>query len=112
MARLSLSATGRWEGPPSPKVRRFNPTPPLRDRCLSGRDDRELFVDPVKLSLACTESTDDLRIELRTIVRKDLVGRLLPRERRSIRTVACHRVERVGQGEDPRAERDAVAPQS
>jgi hypothetical protein len=26
MARMRLSATGRWEGPPSPKVRGFNPT--------------------------------------------------------------------------------------
>src|SRR5439155_21514693 len=78
----------------------------------SGCDDGKLLVDSVKLSLARAESSDDLRVELRAVMRENLVGRLLPRECRSIRTVARHRVERIGQGEDPRAERDVVAHQT
>src|SRR5947207_14967031 len=45
-------------------------------------------------------------------MREDLVERLLPRERRSIRTVARHCVEGVGEGEDPCAERDPVSGES
>src|SRR6266851_9779580 len=65
----------------------------------------------MKLSLACTESAHDLRVELGAVMREDLVRRALPAERRSVRSIARHRVERVGEGEDPGAERDPVADQ-
>src|SRR5438874_805321 len=66
----------------------------------------------MELTLACTESTDDSRVELGAVVREDLVHRLLPADRLSIGTIARHRVERVGEGEDARAERDPLAGQA
>src|SRR6266568_7184572 len=41
----------------------------------SGGDDRELLVDPMKLSLARAKSAHDLRVELGAVVREDLVRR-------------------------------------
>src|SRR5207244_13644067 len=66
----------------------------------------------MELPLACTESADDSRVELGAVVREDLVRRLVPTEGRSIGTIARHRVERVGEGEDARAEWDPLAGQA
>ena len=78
----------------------------------SGCDDRQLLVDAVEPTFAHAEGTDDLRIELRAVMREYLVRRLFPAEGRSIGTIARHRVERVGEGEDARAARDPVAGQA
>src|SRR2546426_91283 len=75
----------------------------------SGCDYRQLLVRPPKLSLARAKRPDDLGIELSAVLREDLVRRLFPGQRRAIGTIARHRVERVGESEDARAERNPVA---
>src|SRR5205823_7988561 len=72
----------------------------------SGCDYRQLLVRAPKLPLACAERPDDHRVELRAVLGEDLVRRFFPAERRSIRTIARHRVERVGEREDARTERN------
>src|SRR4051812_30698441 len=59
--------------------------------------------------LPLSECLDDLRIELLAGLREDLLLRGRPAERASVRTVARHRVECVGDGEDARGERNLLA---
>ena len=53
--------------------------------------------------LRAAEGLDDLRVELPARLADDLVHRLAPFERGAVGAVARHRVERVRDGEDPRA---------
>src|SRR5436190_12664536 len=62
-----------------------------------------------ELALACLERRDDVGIELRARRALDLVASGLPRPRRAVRALAHHRVERVGDRQDARAERDRLS---
>src|SRR6266542_1527948 len=71
-------------------------------------DSRELVVDAAQPPLANTERLHGLRVELAAPLGEDLVGRVLPGQRLSIRPVARHRVQRVGKREDARTQRDLL----
>src|SRR4029078_5672970 len=59
--------------------------------------------------LTVGESVDDCRVELRARVSLDLADRVAPGTGGPVRAVARDRVERVGDGEDARAERDLAS---
>src|SRR5215210_3686642 len=59
----------------------------------------ELPADLAQLGLDLVEHVDDVGVELASCLRDDLYPRRLPAERMPVRTVARHRVERVGDGE-------------
>src|SRR5205085_2187657 len=81
-----------------------------RDSRGSGR--RELAADLAEMRLAFDEGIDDRRIELATALREDLGPSNLPAHRTSVRTIARHRVERIGDGEDACPEGNLVAGQA
>ena len=81
---------------------------PARPVWLRGGD--ELFVDTAQLRLAPRNASTTSGSNCAPRWSEDLVDRdVLPREGRAVRAVARHRVERVGDGEDPAADRDLVA---
>src|SRR5213593_2968656 len=71
--------------------------------------DRELAPDLAQLRFDLDEHLDDPRVELPTGLVDDLAAGRLPAHRPPIRPVARHRIERVGDGEDPCTDRDFVA---
>ena len=79
-----------------------------RRLCRLSRGERQLLERPVNPALLAREGLHDLRIELASRRAQDLVDRALPAERRAIGPVACHCIECVGEGEDPRSERNGV----
>src|SRR4051794_3161189 len=62
--------------------------------------------DLAQLGLGVEERLDDVRIELPARLVEDLLASGVPAERPPVRAVARHRVERVGDREDPRSDRD------
>src|SRR5436190_5791750 len=82
---------------------------PRKPGPLSGLRGRELVERSAEGGLAVAERFDDVRIELAPGEPRDLVDRFLPGPPGAIRPVTRHRVERVRDGEDARAERNCVA---
>src|SRR5207249_2585219 len=60
-------------------------------------------------ALALAKRLDDVRVELLPRLGRDLLARSAPPDCAPVRPVAGHRVERVGDGEDARAERHVVS---
>ena len=58
--------------------------------------------------LAVLERLDNRRVELRPLLRDDLTATVAPAAGGAVGAVVRDRVERVGDGEDPRAERDLL----
>src|SRR5882762_8266388 len=67
---------------------------------------RQLVVEAAQARLLLAERLDDVRVELPPRLSLDLGDRLVPGEGRPVRTIARHRVERVGDREHARPERD------
>jgi len=65
--------------------------------------DRKLPPDVAQLALALAEGVDHVGVELLARLRQDLVVRRRPAERATVRTIARHRIESIGNGEDARA---------
>src|SRR3989442_12225266 len=68
----------------------------------------ELVPDPAQRRLAAGEGLDHGGVELPPGLAVDLRPRLLPAAGCAIGAVARHRIQRVGDGEDPRSERDLL----
>src|SRR5439155_6729262 len=73
------------------------------------RRELEAAADLAQRALARAERVDDRGIELAAGLGEDLLAGRLPRAALAVRPVARHRVERVGDREDPRGERDLLA---
>src|SRR6185503_20406456 len=69
----------------------------------------QLAADAPQRALPCPEGVDDGRVELVPGLLLELAAGGGPAHRAPVRPVAGHRVERVGDREDPRGGRDVVA---
>ena len=65
-------------------------------------------METVEVGLAGFEPVDDVGVELRTRTAADLLDRLVPADGFAVRPRVGHRIERVDDGEDSRAQRDAL----
>src|SRR5262249_3423330 len=72
----------------------------------------EVPADRLQLLLGRDEGVDDGWVELALALTQDLASRRRPTHGPPVRPVARHRVEGVGDGEEPGAERDRVGAQA
>src|SRR5262249_57118925 len=84
------------------------PTPSARSRAPAAILS-DVGADLTQRDVALTERVDDSGIELLSGLRHDFVDGVRPRLLAAVRAVARDRVERVGDGEHARAERNLVA---
>src|SRR5258705_1902849 len=79
-----------------------------QDRIGSAERHRELAVEQAQPRFADGEGADDAWIELPSVLCQDLVDSILPGARFAVWAVGGDRVERVGECEDPCADRDRI----